>query len=228
MHCCISIMYIEYKALGLTDDKMGRKFFVGGNWKMNGTKAEIDTICSWLTAGPLDPNCEVTWNRNRKSTSIQNPGFLTVSLKVVVGVPGCYLQYVADKLPKNIGVAAQNCYKAAKGAFTGELAPAMVQVIQSLRLKHFFAMERVFNFAGLWCWLGDPGSFREEECFRRDWWTDWREGWLIQTKNMFWLETFWKVGFALQSGLNVLPCIGEKLEEREGGITNEVKLKVYV
>lgn len=31
-----------------------------------------------------------------------------------------------------------------------------------------------------------------------------------------------KVGFALQSGLNVLPCIGEKLEEREGGITNEV------
>ena len=41
-------------------DKMGRKFFVGGNWKMNGTKAEIDAICSWLTAGPLDPNCEVT------------------------------------------------------------------------------------------------------------------------------------------------------------------------
>ena len=33
-----------------------------------------------------------------------------------------------------------------------------------------------------------------------------------------------KVKFALQSGLNVLPCIGEKLEEREAGITNEVKL----
>ena len=27
---------------------------------MNGTKAEIDAICSWLTAGPLDPNCEVS------------------------------------------------------------------------------------------------------------------------------------------------------------------------
>lgn len=47
---------------------------------------------------------------------------------MVVGVPGCYLQYVSDKLPKNIGVAAQNCYKAAKGAFTGELAPAMIKV----------------------------------------------------------------------------------------------------
>lgn len=39
---------------------MGRKFFVGGNWKMNGSKAEIDTILSWLTEGPLDPNCEVS------------------------------------------------------------------------------------------------------------------------------------------------------------------------
>ena len=33
-----------------------------------------------------------------------------------------------------------------------------------------------------------------------------------------------KVKFALESGMNVLPCIGEKLEEREAGITNEVKL----
>ena len=26
-----------------------RRFFVGGNWKMNGTKAEIDTIVSWMS-----------------------------------------------------------------------------------------------------------------------------------------------------------------------------------
>ena len=51
-HCCIY-------STGSYRAKMGRKFFVGGNWKMNGTKAEIDTICSWLAAGPLDPNCEV-------------------------------------------------------------------------------------------------------------------------------------------------------------------------
>ena len=48
--------------------------------------------------------------------------------QVVVGVPGCYLQYVADKLSScAVSVAAQNCYKAEKGAFTGELAPAMIQ-----------------------------------------------------------------------------------------------------
>ena len=35
---------------------MGRKFFVGGNWKMNGDKASIDTIVAFLKEGPLDPN----------------------------------------------------------------------------------------------------------------------------------------------------------------------------
>ena len=35
---------------------MGRKFFVGGNWKMNGDKASIDGIIGFLTEGPLDPN----------------------------------------------------------------------------------------------------------------------------------------------------------------------------
>ena len=33
-----------------------RKFFVGGNWKMNGNKASIDGIISFLSAGPLSPN----------------------------------------------------------------------------------------------------------------------------------------------------------------------------
>ena len=35
---------------------MGRKFFVGGNWKMNGTKKEIEDIINFLKKGPLDSN----------------------------------------------------------------------------------------------------------------------------------------------------------------------------
>ena len=89
---------------------------------MNGTKADIDAICAWLTSGPLDTNCEV------RLSEFEEQPLNSSFCKVVVGVPGCYLQYVSDKLPKNIGVAAQNCYKAAKGAFTGELAPAMIKV----------------------------------------------------------------------------------------------------
>ena len=31
-----------------------------------------------------------------------------------------------------------------------------------------------------------------------------------------------KVKYALETGLNVIPCIGEKLDEREAGVTEEV------
>merc|ERR1719213_778812 len=142
---------------------MARKFFVGGNWKMNGDKASIDEICTWLLAGPLDSNTEV-----------------------VVGVPGCYLQYVSDKVAGSaVSVAAQNCYKAAKGAFTGELSPAMIQ-----------------DCGVKWVILGHSE--------RRNVFGETDE--LIGEK----------VGFALESGLKVIPCIGEKLEEREAGKTTEV------
>ena len=30
---------------------------------------------------------------------------------MVVGCPQCYLMYTRENLPKEIGVAAQNCYK---------------------------------------------------------------------------------------------------------------------
>ncbi|KAI7687119.1 Triosephosphate isomerase [Sarcoptes scabiei] len=84
--------------------KMGRKFFVGGNWKMNGSKSFNDQLIGVLAAGPLDSNTDV-----------------------VVGVPSIYLSEVRQKLPNTIGVAAQNCYKCSKGAFTGEISPAMIK-----------------------------------------------------------------------------------------------------
>merc|ERR1711983_66338 len=131
--------------------------------KMNGTKSSIDEICSWLVAGPLDPNTEV-----------------------VVGVPGCYLQYVADKLSgTSLSVAAQNCYKAEKGAFTGELAPAMIK-----------------DCGANWVILGHSerrNVFGESDELIGE-----------------------KIKHALESGLYVLPCIGEKLEEREAGKTTDV------
>lgn len=40
---------------------MGRKFVVGGNWKMNGDKNQINEIINNLKKGPLDPNVEVMY-----------------------------------------------------------------------------------------------------------------------------------------------------------------------
>jgi len=41
--------------------------------------------------------------------------------EVVVSPPSIYIQYVRGKLSPQLGVAAQNCYKVEKGAFTGEI-----------------------------------------------------------------------------------------------------------
>ncbi|XP_063224076.1 triosephosphate isomerase [Bacillus rossius redtenbacheri] len=141
---------------------MGRKFWVGGNWKMNGVKKEIDGIINFLQAGPISPDVEV-----------------------VVGVPALYLEYVKNKLPCSVAASAQNAYKVPKGAFTGEISPAMIQDI------------------GV-CWVILGHSERRNvfgECDE-----------LVAEK----------VAHALESGLCVVACIGEKLEEREAGQTEAV------
>ena len=82
-------------------------------------------------------------------------------------------------------MAAQNCYKAAKGAFTGELSPDMIK-----------------DCGCQWVILGHSerrNVFGETDKLIGE-----------------------KVAFALQSGLKVIPCFGEKLEERESGATLEV------
>uniref|UniRef100_A0A8R1TZW0 Spliceosome-associated protein CWC27 homolog n=1 Tax=Onchocerca volvulus TaxID=6282 RepID=A0A8R1TZW0_ONCVO len=83
---------------------MSRKFLVGGNWKMNGDKASIDSIIKFLNDGAMVPNVDV-----------------------VVAPPAPYLSYVKEKVKSGIQVSAQNCYKVAKGAFTGEISPAMIK-----------------------------------------------------------------------------------------------------
>lgn len=141
---------------------MGRKFVVGGNWKMNGDKNQVTDIVETLKKGPLDPNVEV-----------------------VVGVPAIYLSYVKSIIPDSIGVAAQNCWKVPKGAFTGEISPAMIK-----------------DVGANWVILGHSE--------RRT---------IFGEKDELVAE---KVAHALEQGLKVIACIGETLEEREGGKTEEV------
>lgn len=46
-------------------------------------------------------------------------------IEVVCGAPSIYLDFARSKLDAKFGVAAQNCYKVAKGAFTGEIRYVM-------------------------------------------------------------------------------------------------------
>merc|ERR1712048_160454 len=85
--------------------KMPRNFFVGGNWKMNGSKAMIDGLADNL-------------NQTKVPDGVQ----------VVCGAPTAYLNYAQSKITnKSVHIAAQNCYKVGKGAFTGETAPEMLK-----------------------------------------------------------------------------------------------------
>ncbi|KAJ8462689.1 hypothetical protein ONZ51_g10740 [Trametes cubensis] len=83
---------------------MARKFFVGGNFKMNPTSREQKkALVKVLNEADLDPNVEV-----------------------VIAPPAIYLIPLQDLLRKEVQVAAQNCYFKSSGAFTGEISPAQL------------------------------------------------------------------------------------------------------
>ncbi|KAE8340414.1 hypothetical protein BDV24DRAFT_133837 [Aspergillus arachidicola] len=84
---------------------MPRQFFVGGNFKMNGTAESITSIIKNLNEAKLDETTEV-----------------------VVSPPALYLtlaQQVADK--KKVAVSSQNVFDKPNGAFTGEISVSQLQ-----------------------------------------------------------------------------------------------------
>ncbi len=85
-----------------------RRPLVAGNWKMNGSKASIQSLLTDLQSG-LD-------------------GMRT---EVAVCPPFVYLQMVADQMGGgSMALGAQNvCDHAGQGAYTGEIAPAMLKEI---------------------------------------------------------------------------------------------------
>jgi len=84
---------------------MTRKFFVGGNWKCNGTKASIQALVNDLNKGT----------------------FPSDRVEVVVAPTSLHLSFVSENLRKEIQVSAQNCFNEPKGAFTGEISAEMLK-----------------------------------------------------------------------------------------------------
>lgn len=84
---------------------MGRKFFVGGNWKCNGTVEEVKKIVTTLNESEV-PSEDV--------------------VDVVVSPPFVFLPLVKSLLRPDFHVAAQNCWVRKGGAFTGEVSAEML------------------------------------------------------------------------------------------------------
>ncbi|TYH78103.1 hypothetical protein ES332_D04G202300v1 [Gossypium tomentosum] len=75
------------------------KFFVGGNWKCNGTKDSITKLVSDLNSAKLETDVDV-----------------------VVSPPFVYLDQVTASLTGRIEVSGQNSWIGKGGAFTGEIS----------------------------------------------------------------------------------------------------------
>uniref|UniRef100_A0A803R1V8 Triosephosphate isomerase, cytosolic n=1 Tax=Cannabis sativa TaxID=3483 RepID=A0A803R1V8_CANSA len=86
---------------------MGRKFFVGGNWKCNGTTEEVKKIINTLNEAQV-PSQDV--------------------VEVVVSPPYVFLPTVKSLLRPDFHVAAQNCWVKKGGAFTGEVSARCLSI----------------------------------------------------------------------------------------------------
>ncbi|KAL5561133.1 hypothetical protein UlMin_030880 [Ulmus minor] len=138
------------------------KFFVGGNWKCNGTKDSITKLVADLNSAKLEADVDV-----------------------VVAPPFVYLDLVKSSLTDRIEISAQNSWVGKGGAFTGEIS-----------------VEQLKDIGCKWVILGHSE--------RRH---------VIGEDDQFIGK---KAAYALNEGLGVIACIGEKLEERESGKTFDV------
>jgi len=85
-----------------------RRKIIAGNWKMNSSRADGVALAAAIAA----------------KISSSSPA------DVVVCPPSVYLEAVGQAIKGSaVALGAQNCYFEAKGAFTGELSPAMLRDI---------------------------------------------------------------------------------------------------
>lgn len=85
-----------------------RRKIIAGNWKMNSSRADGVALASAIAA---------------KIGAAAN-------VDIVVCPPSVYLEAVGQAIKGSaVALGAQNCYYEAKGAFTGELSPAMLRDI---------------------------------------------------------------------------------------------------
>ena len=82
-----------------------RKFFVGGNWKMNGRKQCLEELICTPDAANLLADTEVVCAR-----------------------PTTYIDFASQKLDPKSSVATQNCYNVNSGAFPGEISPGIMRL----------------------------------------------------------------------------------------------------
>ncbi len=141
-----------------------RRTLIAGNWKMNGSLESIGELMDGIKAGLA----EVT------------------NADMVVCPPAIYLMKVKSHIgDAAIGLGSQNICDQESGAFTGELAPAM--------LKEAGCKYAIIGHSERRSLYGESDDLVAR-----------------------------RFAMAVTSGVTPILCIGETLEERESGVTEQV------
>lgn len=94
---------VSARAFHASTKTEARKFFVGGNWKCNGSVAQATEL-----------------------VSIINQSSLSQETEVVVCPSAIHLQSVKSSIRADVSVGAQDCWVQGNGAFTGETSAEML------------------------------------------------------------------------------------------------------
>lgn len=141
-----------------------RQKLVAGNWKLNGSKASIETLVGGILAG---------------LAGMDNVG-------VAVCAPYVYIPMTQGLLAgSKVGLGSQDIADQDSGAFTGEVSGPM--------LKEFGCEYAIVGHSERRALYGEKDG-----------------------------DTARKFAAARKHGLKPILCVGETLEEREGGITEQV------
>jgi triosephosphate isomerase len=141
-----------------------RDILVAGNWKMNGSELANSELVAGIIAGAPD------------ATNVQ----------LLVCPPYPYLASVADQVKgSDVAVGAQNVSEHEKGAFTGEVAPAMLKDVGCEYVIIGHSERRTL--------YGETSA-----------------------------QVAAKFGAVQAAGMTPILCVGETLEEREAGSTENV------
>jgi triosephosphate isomerase len=141
-----------------------RDILVAGNWKMNGSELANSELVAGIIAGAPD------------ATNVQ----------LLVCPPYPYLATVADQVKgSDVAVGAQNVSEHEKGAFTGEVAPAMLKDVGCEYVIIGHSERRTL--------YGETSA-----------------------------QVAAKFGAVQAAGMTPILCVGETLEEREAGSTENV------